>query len=74
MAAARHQQEMQQQAQRHQMEIEQAQRNHGMSVAKAQQLHGQKIGHAQQNQDLQAKAKLLQMAMNVSGQNKPKGK
>jgi len=74
MAAARHQQEMQQQAQRHQMEIEQAQRNHGMSVAQAQQLHGQKIGHAQQNQDLQAKAKLLQMAMNVSGQNKPKGK
>jgi hypothetical protein len=37
----------------------------------AQQAHGQKVSHADQNQQLQARAKMLQMAQ--AAQTKPKG-
>jgi hypothetical protein len=74
MVAARHQQEMMQQAQRHQMEVEQARQLHAQQVAMAQQAHGQKVQHADQNQQLQARAKLLQMAQAAqAAQNQPKG-
>ena len=75
MIAQRHQQEMIQQQQRHQMELDMAQRSHMMDVAREQQLHGQKVDHAKENQALQARAKMLQMAMAAkqaeSKQNKP---
>jgi hypothetical protein len=73
MIAQRHQQEMAMQQQRHAMELAQAQRAHEMDVARAQQLHGQKVDHANENQSLQAKAKMLQMALAAKQtQNKPK--
>jgi hypothetical protein len=74
MVAQRHQQEMMQQAQRHQMEVAQAQQLHDQQVAQAQAAHGQKVQHADQNQQLQARAKLLQMAQAAqAAQSKPKG-
>jgi len=71
MVAQRHQQELMQQQQRHQMEVQQAQQLHDQQVAMAQQAHGQKVSHADQNQQLQARAKMLQMAQ--AAQNKPRG-
>ena len=82
MVAQRHQQELMQQQQRHQMEVQQAQQLHdqqvaqmstlhGQKVSMAQQAHGQKVSHADQNQQLQARAKMLQMAQ--AAQTKPKG-
>jgi hypothetical protein len=85
MVAQRHQQELMQQQQRHQMEVQQAQQLHdqqvaqmsalhGQKVSMAQQAHGQKVSHADQNQQLQARAKMLQMAQAAqAAQNKPKG-
>ena len=85
MVAQRHQQELMQQQQRHQMEVQQAQQLHDQQVAQAeqahaqkvgmaQQAHGQKVNHADQNQQLQARAKMLQMAQAVqAAQTKPKG-
>jgi hypothetical protein len=85
MVAQRHQQELMQQQQRHQMEVQQAQQLHDQQVAQAeqahaqkvgmaQQAHGQKVNHADQNQQLQARAKMLQMAQAVqAAQSKPKG-
>ena len=85
MVAQRHQQELMQQQQRHQMEVQQAQQLHDQQVAQAeqahaqkvgmaQQAHGQKVSHADQNQQLQARAKMLQMAQAVqAAQSKPKG-
>ena len=73
MIAQRHQQEMAMQQQRHAMELAQAQRAHEMDVARQQQLHGQKVDHANENQSLQAKAKMLQMALAAKqAENKPK--
>ena len=71
MVAQRHQQELMQQAQRHQMEVQQAQQLHDQQVAMTQQAHGQKVSHADQNQQLQARAKMLQMLQ--ASQNQPKG-
>jgi len=85
MVAQRHQQELMQQQQRHQMEVQQAQQLHDQQVAQAeqahaqkvgmaQQAHGQKVSHADQNQQLQARAKMLQMAQAAqAAQTKPRG-
>jgi len=75
MIAARHDQEIQQQNQRHYMELQQAQQLHAQQVAQAQAAHGQKVQHADQNQQLQARAKMLQMAQAAkTAEVVPKGK
>jgi hypothetical protein len=75
MIAARHDQEIQQQNQRHYMELQQAQQLHAQQVAQAQAAHGQKVQHADQNQQLQARAKMLQMAQAAkTAEVIPKGK
>jgi hypothetical protein len=73
MAAARHQQEMQQQAQRHQMEMEQAQQLHSRGVQQADQMHGHKMSLAEQNRNIAAAQKLQQMlhAQQAANQSKP---
>jgi hypothetical protein len=72
MAAARHQQEMQQQAQRHQMEMEQAQQLHSRGIQQADQMHGHKMSLAEQNRNIAAAQKLQQMLHAQQAANQPK--
>lgn len=61
IAMARHQQEMQQQAQRHALELQQAQQLHDRGLQQNQQLHGHKVKQADQNRRLSAAQKLQQL-------------
>ena len=72
MAAARHQQEMQQQAQRHQMELEQAVQSYNQGAQRADQLHGHKMTLAEQNRKIAAAQKLQQMLHAKQAANRPK--